>query len=239
MKTVCYIHGLFGSSADWDGYTKTPGSFAIDLSHYDAPHLDLDALCTQIGADWDLRGISSLSLVGYSMGGRIALMLLHRFPERIEKLIAIGATFSIEPQNLMQRLFFQLNWEMRFACWPLSTFFYHWYAQPLFRGFNYKDHQKKRESIPIAFHAKCFNRLHVLHQPDFKELLIPYQDRILLLCGEHDPSCLNHYKTLGSMGYAIKEIANAGHAVFLEQPQATLTEITRFIYGKCLSAPPI
>lgn len=63
------------------GYT----SCAPDL------RLDLDAWVNQVIELLDTLGLESVDMVGNSFGGAVALAVAHRFPERVNRLVLMGA----------------------------------------------------------------------------------------------------------------------------------------------------
>ncbi|MBM3183996.1 MAG: alpha/beta fold hydrolase, partial [Chlamydiae bacterium] len=83
---LVFLHGFLGKSEDWEGVIS-------HLTH-----------CPCIGVDLPGHGLSSFHetfdfsppaprfhLIGYSMGGRLAMQYALRFAERIDRLLLIGA----------------------------------------------------------------------------------------------------------------------------------------------------
>ena len=91
------LHGLLGSSRNW----QTAGSalaagrrvYAIDLrNHGQSPHADTmsyDAMVADVLAWMDAHGIAKAELVGHSMGGKVAMVLACRHPERVGRLVVV------------------------------------------------------------------------------------------------------------------------------------------------------
>ncbi|MCG7917328.1 MAG: alpha/beta fold hydrolase [Candidatus Thiodiazotropha taylori] len=92
---LCLMHGLFGSSSNWMGIVRLlQDQFRIinlDLrNHGRSPHYsemsyplmvdDLLALC-------DHLDLQTVSLLGHSMGGKVAMLTALTNPERVEKLL--------------------------------------------------------------------------------------------------------------------------------------------------------
>jgi len=99
---VLFLHGFMGSSADWTGVTAALAdachSLAVDLPGHGASTGLADAFYTMEGAAkalldlLDGRGIERCAVVGYSMGGRLALYFAMRFPERCRALFLESAS---------------------------------------------------------------------------------------------------------------------------------------------------
>lgn len=115
-----FLHGFTGSSATWDeviGVLK--GQFrmiAVDLTGHGKTSIpkevrrfqmaeqlaDLEALFTELT-------IMNFTLVGYSMGGRIALAYTKEYPKRVKTLIlesaSPGLKLSKSEQHALMRIY--------------------------------------------------------------------------------------------------------------------------------------
>lgn len=114
---VLLLHGFTGSSADWRDW---PPRFAwhpeehraaailgrpvlaLDLpGHGPSPGArtaTMDGAVGELLAALDHRGLGKVHLVGYSMGGRVALALAAAHPDRLAGLALIGASAGIEDE---------------------------------------------------------------------------------------------------------------------------------------------
>jgi 2-succinyl-6-hydroxy-2,4-cyclohexadiene-1-carboxylate synthase len=72
-------------------------------------------------------------LVGYSLGGRLALHLAARHPERIARLLLVGASAGLETESARaERRESDARWARLLRENGLEAFFRAWEAQPLF-----------------------------------------------------------------------------------------------------------
>ena len=97
------LHGMLGSSRNW----QTAGRdlavryhvFALDLrNHGNSPQADdmsYPAMMDDVVAWMDAQKIPKATIVGHSMGGKIAMLLACRYPERVERLVVV----DIAPRN--------------------------------------------------------------------------------------------------------------------------------------------
>ncbi len=99
------LHGLLGSSRNW---LTTGGDlashyhvFALDLrNHGKSPHaepMDYATMMADVLAWLDAQGLSKVALMGHSMGGKVAMLLACRHPERVERLVVV----DIAPKNYL------------------------------------------------------------------------------------------------------------------------------------------
>jgi esterase len=91
------VHGFLGSSRNW----QTAGAelaahfhvLAVDLRNHGrsphAPEMSYAVMLDDLVKWMDARGLARTSLLGHSMGGKLAMRLACRHPERIEQLIVV------------------------------------------------------------------------------------------------------------------------------------------------------
>ncbi len=97
------LHGMLGSSRNW----QTVGRDLADRYHVRAldarnhgasPHaepMDYPAMVGDVIAWLDAQGLDRVTLMGHSMGGKTAMWLACRHPERVARLIVV----DIAPRN--------------------------------------------------------------------------------------------------------------------------------------------
>jgi len=92
---IVILHGLFGSSDNWQTLSKQFKDhytvFTLDLrNHGNSPHDDLfnyDVMAGDLREFADVQKLSEFFLLGHSMGGKVAMRFAAQFPERVRKLI--------------------------------------------------------------------------------------------------------------------------------------------------------
>lgn len=91
------LHGFLGSSRNWltagRDLAGNRRAFALDLrNHGLSPHsgeMSYAAMEADVLAWIDARGIASAELIGHSMGGKVAMLLACRHPERVARLVVV------------------------------------------------------------------------------------------------------------------------------------------------------
>jgi esterase len=140
------LHGLLGSSRNW---LTTGGDlaakyhvFALDLrNHGKSPHgepMDYPAMMADVLAWLDAQGLGKVSLMGHSMGGKVAMLLACRHPERVERLVVVdiapkdylshahraefAAMNELRLDTLQSRGEAELRFEARVGDWAMRKF---------------------------------------------------------------------------------------------------------------------
>lgn len=94
------LHGFLGRGADWGPvaarFAGARRVLAPDLpGHGTAPNTAMDTLYDAVHAladRLDAERVAGLDLVGYSMGGRLALLFALRYPEFVRRLVLVSAS---------------------------------------------------------------------------------------------------------------------------------------------------
>lgn len=94
------LHGLFGSADNWHavakGLTEVAEVFAVDQRNhgrsFHSERLDYPSLAADILAFMDRERLPAATLLGHSMGGKVALSLAATHPERVARLIVADIT---------------------------------------------------------------------------------------------------------------------------------------------------
>lgn len=91
------LHGLFGSLSNWGWHCKQLAEhyavIGVDLrNHGDSPHSDehdYPLMAEDVRQLMTRLGLESASIIGHSMGGKVAMQLALSYPELVEKLVVV------------------------------------------------------------------------------------------------------------------------------------------------------
>jgi len=94
-RYLIILHGLFGMSDNWAGlarkFSETHHVIVPDArNHGRSPHspdFSLELMVDDLNELFDKLAIKNMSLLGHSMGGRVAMNYTLAFPERVNRLI--------------------------------------------------------------------------------------------------------------------------------------------------------
>ncbi|HEY4249059.1 MAG TPA: alpha/beta fold hydrolase [Lacunisphaera sp.] len=97
------LHGLLGSSRNWQTTGRDLAAkyhvYALDArNHGKSPHdseMSYESMVSDILHWMNRKGINRATIVGHSMGGKTAMLLACRHPERVERLVVV----DIAPKN--------------------------------------------------------------------------------------------------------------------------------------------
>lgn len=143
---VVILHGLLGSSRNWQTVGRDLAAkyhvFALDLrNHGQSPHADemtYAAMVADVLAWLAAQGLSRVSLLGHSMGGKAAMLLACEHPERVERLMVVdiapkdyrweahraefAAMNELDLPHLASRAEAELRFEARVDDWAMRKF---------------------------------------------------------------------------------------------------------------------
>ncbi|MBF0550503.1 MAG: 2-succinyl-6-hydroxy-2,4-cyclohexadiene-1-carboxylate synthase [Deltaproteobacteria bacterium] len=247
---VLMLHGFLGSGEDWAEVIQmlSPdfSCLTVDLPGHGRTRIKTgDQAYTLVGAAAGLvallddLALPPVTLVGYSMGGRLALYLALAYPERFTGLVlesaSPGLADPIERRTRQERDE-QLADELESR--GLEKFLKHWYDQPLFNSL--KQHprfadlcRRRMNNIPAEL-AKSLRMMGVGRQPSLWEDLSRVGLPMLVVVGERDAK----FRDLAAQMVARQPAARlavvhgSGHNVHFEKPAELAEQIKNFILSE-------
>ncbi|WP_372369217.1 2-succinyl-6-hydroxy-2,4-cyclohexadiene-1-carboxylate synthase [Candidatus Uabimicrobium sp. HlEnr_7] len=229
--TLVLLHGMLGSGEDWQPFIhQWSANFycaTIDLpGHGNSLIGDKNKVYTFTDvADMIVREIEAQSfyLIGYSMGGRIALDIIKRYKQRIIKAICISASPGIEDKKEAQQRY---NRDQKLLKGKdQKQFLQQWYKQPLFIGIpehkNYEQLLTKRLQGNFVEMQKGLNIMSVGKQPNmWPWLCINKPQPLLYVCGELDKKYTAIAQRLKqNIHVQVFTLKNSSHMPHFQQPK--------------------
>jgi len=97
LPPLVILHGLLGSSRNWQTAGRDLASryhvYALDLrNHGGSPHsaeMSYAAMLADVLEWFDAHNLTKATVMGHSMGGKVAMLFACRHPERVERLIVV------------------------------------------------------------------------------------------------------------------------------------------------------
>ncbi len=229
--TLIMLHGLLGDRHDWIKVRdqlagKGIPTLALDLPGHGENHgvqvSSFDAFHHWLGATLNARSIDRYCLLGYSLGGRLALYHASRQPPGLQALWLESAHPGLPESERPGRLAHDERWAIRFEQEPLQNVLANWYQQPVFADLSTaaRSQQCKRRGHNIGKAVACMLRATSLgHQPSQWPWLADTSLPVGYLSGLHDAKFSGLATRLTA---AAPHIAHAplegGHNLHSEQP---------------------
>ncbi len=247
------LHGFTGNLQSWQPLVPTLAShytlLMLDLIGHgasDAPtdpmQYSFDRCIAAILGLLDRLGWERTAILGYSMGGRIGLLLTATVPKRIRCQILIGASPGIDdPVERAARLASDEALAGRIEREGLEWFVDYWMAQPIFASqhrlpADIRAAQRAQRLVGSAHgYANALRGFSVGRQPSLWATLPTITIPTLLISGELDPKYCDIAARMAALMPHARHIVvpDAGHAVHLEQPQIVAHLISTFMSESC------
>jgi len=233
-----FLHGLMGSHEDWsilDPYITLPHALYIDIPGHGKSELAQNSSWEKCSRDL-LNFIESFEgekvLVGYSLGGRIALQLLANSPETFKSVICESASFGIEKKEQRdqrwlhdKKLFQDIKTREDFI-----GFLYQWYEMPLFEAMKNKDAViNKKSQGDFKQYSHILSLLSVGKQPYLFEKLLKLKDKIIYLAGTKDLKYMNISQKWSNKEGEVLHFLDASHNIHNDFPKEYSQVLKRFL----------
>lgn len=146
LPPLVILHGLLGSSRNWQTAGKDLAQryhvLALDLrNHGNSPHADsmtYAEMVDDVVAWMEAKGVVAPTLMGHSMGGKVAMALACRVPRRLSKLVVVdiapkdyrweahraefAAMNELDLGSLGSRAEAEMRFEARVSDWAMRKF---------------------------------------------------------------------------------------------------------------------
>ena len=243
--TILFLHGFMGSAADWTGAIATLDErfycVAPDLPGHGAS-LGLPPECYTMEGTMralldllDDLDIERAALVGYSMGGRLALYLALRHPARCLRLFLESASPGIESEAEREaRRRSDEEKALRLEKGDLESFLDYWYRQPLFaplarrEGLLQETIGARLRNDPTEL-ARSLRGMGAGEQAPMWGRLGALRVPALAVAGELDERYAGIARLMASVNplFRAAVVTGTGHSVRLEAPKAYLALLKR------------
>ncbi|WP_246880341.1 2-succinyl-6-hydroxy-2,4-cyclohexadiene-1-carboxylate synthase [Sporosarcina sp. 6E9] len=249
LPVIVFLHGFTGSTDTWSeiigllkgkyhtvtvdliGHGKTTAP--LDPSRYSMEKqvADLETLFSQLN-------LSKFTLVGYSMGGRIALSYTINHPKRVASLILESSTPGLETEReRIERMNKDKILAQKICSEGILSFVEFWEGIPLFdtqKKLSTEQQQKirtERLSQNAVGLANSLLGIGTGSQPSNWTRLKEINTPVLLITGEIDKKFVKIAQEMKKLLYLANHyvVNGAGHAIHVEKPTLFATMIEEHI----------
>jgi 2-succinyl-6-hydroxy-2,4-cyclohexadiene-1-carboxylate synthase len=244
---ILFLHGFMGSSADWDSICNALAEkfycIALDLPGHGQTTTSSNEDFTMEHCSSEIinflheRKIIKPHLLGYSMGGRIALFLSVYYGEKFSKILLESASPGLKTES--ERTDRQIKDSLlarRLQMQPFKQFVENWYEMPLFETV-----QKDKKSYDRMIRSRLQNDPKLLSlsltyigsgsQPPLWEQLKDIKNSTLLLTGSDDAKFSSIAADMHSRNRTMQHeiIDDCGHNIHFENKQIFIETISEFL----------
>ncbi|MEH0884343.1 2-succinyl-6-hydroxy-2,4-cyclohexadiene-1-carboxylate synthase [Enterobacter sp. UNJFSC 003] len=242
---LVFLHGFSGDCREWQ-------SVGALLSEYPRLYLDLPGHGSSAGitvsgftdvSDVLARTLLSYNilnfwLVGYSLGGRIAMFHACQQPKGLCGIVVEGGHPGLQDADARKmRRTSDNHWATRFRTEPLSHVFADWYQQPVFASLT----QTQRSELTVlrsqnngANLATMLEATSLAVQPDLRAALGARDFPFYYLHGERDKKFAAVAAELNAVRHIIP---HAGHNAHRENPAAVAASLAQILRLRIKDTP--
>ncbi|XP_017971653.1 PREDICTED: protein PHYLLO, chloroplastic isoform X2 [Theobroma cacao] len=257
-SVIVFLHGFLGTNQDWDRIMHAisgsarcisvdlPGHGVTKMNLFDDKAAHQPTLSMELVADLLFKLIERITpgkvtLVGYSMGARIALYMALRFSDKIEGAVILSGSPGLE--DAVERKICRAKDDSR-ACslgtHGLQLFLDTWYSGGLWKSLRshpYFNQIAARRSLhdDVQGLARVLSDLSAGRQPSLWEDLKHCRTPLVLVVGEEDEKfkgvAQKMWKEIGHVSklHEMVVVPNCGHAVHLENPLPIIRLVRQFL----------
>jgi esterase len=236
------LHGLYGNQANWSTHARQLAEdyavYAFDArNHGQSPHADsmlLQDMATDVAETMDSLGLASAHVLGHSMGGKTAMLLALHQPERVRSLIVVDiapVAYTREDDAVLKALVTldltglrsRSEADARLAEWIDGKATRDFLLTNLQRG----DDGSFQWRVNVPAIERCFSQLTGWPDND-----LVYDGPVLFIDGDRSDYILPEHRAAIDRHFpraAMKTVADAGHWVHSEKPEALQRLVGNFL----------
>lgn len=248
------LHGFTGSKDTWSRFipcwSRDLQVIAIDLPGHgktDSPddweRYSIEQTAGDIIALLDSLGIKQAHMLGYSMGGRLAITIASLYPERVQSLVLESCTPGLESEEEREERKRQ-DWQLAAFIMEhgIEAFVERWENIPLFTSqqqlppsVREQMRQQRLQNNPRGL-ANSLRGMGTGMQPSWWDSLHRLRMPALLLGGEYDEKFLRILQRMEKrLPYAeFVQVSGAGHTIHVEQREKFGTIVRSFLQSQYL-----
>ncbi|MCX8001742.1 MAG: 2-succinyl-6-hydroxy-2,4-cyclohexadiene-1-carboxylate synthase [Anoxybacillus mongoliensis] len=248
-QPLLLLHGFTGSCQTWHPFISTWSRHmqcvAIDILGHgrtDAPsavqRYDIEIIAKDIAMLFEQLEIKKAHILGYSMGGRLALTFAIRYPQYVRTLILESSSpgLKTEKERMKRR-----EEDERLAQFiekhGVASFVDHWENIPLFsslqrlpKNMQQMLREERLQHTAIGL-ANSLRGMGTGAQPSWWETLHQLHMPTLLICGEDDEKFCRIASEMVQLlpNGTLITVPHAGHVVHMEQRERFGTLVQQFV----------
>lgn len=250
--TLVFLHGFTGSSKTYQAWMsaweKAYHCLSFDMIGHgktDSPKASsryrMENVVVDIQQLFQAKAIHQVVLIGYSMGGRVAISFADQFPEMVSGLVLINSSPGLATAEERKQ---RRASDEKLAAWiktaGVEKFVDYWQELPLFDSQKQLTVEKQKAVRSERLEQQTLGLANSLigmgtgSQESYWEKLHRFIFPVLLITGEYDQKFQQIAANMHTL-LPISEIATierAGHAAYLEQPEVVQWTINNWLMNQ-------
>lgn len=224
-KTIFALHGFMGIPKDWE-FLKIQNCEVIAVDYMNIRGLTPDVDLERWGENFNLWAekkspMSDRYLVGYSLGGRLALQAIKNAPVKWKKSVLISTNPGlVDPIEKNQRKETDERWAQRFLTMDFERVVREWNSQAVFVN---SKHEPVRDlkNYDSDLLAKSLINWSVSKQLNFLSTPSFLDSKQLWIAGEYDSKYVEIVQRIqeANDNVLISIVSGASHRVLFDQPE--------------------
>jgi 2-succinyl-6-hydroxy-2,4-cyclohexadiene-1-carboxylate synthase len=246
LPRMIFLHGFLGSGSDWLPIARQlekeyccilvdlPGHGDTPISAEGNPDMFFIETVDALAAELRRTVSSPCLLVGYSMGGRIALGMLLRHPDLFEKAILVSASPGLRTEEELVARRESDEGIARKIERNFDGFIQAWYDQPLFATLKihplFHEIERERKINNPGNLASALRLLGTGQQPSFWDELPANRVPIQFFAGEKDLKFVEIGRQMVNLSpeFKLEIFPGCGHTLHIENRELFLDRLKTF-----------
>lgn len=235
---IWFLHGFLGRGRDWSALSEVLRGARLETV---TPDLFGQPLTTQSMSQWADEFVQRVirtggddhALVGYSMGGRLALHALLAAPDVFRRAVIVSTGLGIEDSSARnERAAFDEQWARRFEHEEWSAVNNAWNSQEVFRDSLAASRQES--DFNRAALALALRRWSPAASEPLAGRLPSIRASVLWIVGERDAKYVEEGRRAVRLipRAELMMMSGAGHRVMLDQPERFNCAVREFLLSK-------
>ncbi|WP_432360137.1 2-succinyl-6-hydroxy-2,4-cyclohexadiene-1-carboxylate synthase [Sporosarcina sp. UB5] len=250
LPTIVFLHGFTGSTKTWDEVRNEFNGYrtiAVDLTGHGETSVpdklerySMEEQIEDLEALFEHLELNSFLLVGYSMGGRIALAYTIHYPKRVKALVLESSSPGLlDEQDRLERELADKLLAKSIIEDGIYSFVEKWENIPLFASQRSLPVEKRRairnerlKQSEIGL-ANSLLGIGTGSQKSYWEQLHSMPNPVFLITGELDAKFVEISREMTALAPTWRHIvvSGVGHAIHVEKPQLFATMIMEYLQG--------
>lgn len=237
------LHGFLGTPSDWElvqsSFMVSPLARRFEwwsVDYFKTPILSPQWPLAEWARHFNQKMQLKFSegprvLIGYSLGGRLALQALRAQPDLYQAVICISTNPGLtKDKERAERRQNDLQWSQKFFKTPWPQLMQEWNAQPVFRD-SQREPSREEANYDRELLSKALTSWSLSQQEDFRSLICEQQQKILWLSGDKDIKFLSLAMELKRLcpALATETISHSSHRVLFDNPGELSAKIISFL----------